>query len=407
MKPGDYVSLKLTKKEIKGTILESYDNNVVLIKLDSGYNIGVPKINILEVKLIRKAKKIEEKYKLPSGNGKSKIGLIVTGGTIASKLDSMTGGVKALTKVEEFAKIYPKLFEECDIKLNIPFVTMSEDMNYSHWKKLAEEVKKMLDDKSIDGVVITHGSDTLHYTSAILSFMLNVNKPVVLTFSQRSIDRGSSDAELNLQCAAKFARSNCAEVVIVGHATTNDDYCNALRGTKVRKMHTSKRDTFKPINTNPIAKVWSDKIEFISKYNIKNDLAKLDDKFNSKIALIKFYPGQGSEILDYYLEKKYKGIIIEMTGIGQISSSWIPKIKKCVKSGIFIFGTAQTINGSLNPKVYSAGRNLEKAGIIYLKDMLSETAFVKLGWVLGHRNWNVKEKMLENISGEFSDFLTK
>ena len=418
MQPGDYVKLRLAKKEIEGTFLESYDKSIVLLKLKSGYNIGISKENILDGKIVRKFKEKTEDFKISSRKGKPKIGLVVTGGTIASKLDPRTGGVRALTDIKEFARLYPILFEKCDVRLEVPFMAMSEDMNSEHWKKIAGIVKDMLNDKEIEGVIITHGSDTLHYTSAALSFFLrDLNKPVVLTFSQRSVDRASSDAELNMQCAAQFALSDCAEVVIVGHASTNDDFCYALSGTKVRKMHTSRRDTFKPINTKPIAKIFpGDEVEFLSNRKPRNkEKVKLDDKFNDKVALVKFYPGQNPEIFDYYMDKGYKGLVIEMTGLGHVTVggkySFIPKIKKLVKEGILIFGVAQTLYGSLNLKVYSNQREIEKSGLIGLKDILPETAFVKLGWVLGHREWRskekVKEKMLENVSGEFNELLTE
>lgn len=409
---GDFVGIKLAKKDIKGIFLESYDKDVILVKLESGYNIGIPKENVLGLKVLKKFKEIKYEVKLPDVKGKPKIGLIVTGGTIASKLDARTGGVKALTNLGEFAKIYPEMFEKHDININSPFMELSENMNSEHWRKIAAEVKKMADDKEIKGIIITHGSDTLHYTSAALSFMLrNLNKPVVLTFSQRSIDRASSDAELNLKCAAEFALSDCAEVVIIGHASENDDYCYALRGAKVRKMHSSRRDTFKAVNSKPIAKI-GEKVEFLEEYNAKNgEIGKveLDDNFSNKVALIKFYPGQDSGILDYYTNEGYKGIVLEMTGLGHVSSDWLSKLKSCIKSGMIICAASQTIYGSLNPKVYSTGREIEKAGVIYLKDMLSETALVKLGWVLGHRNWKgkEKEKMLENFAGEFNEFLTE
>jgi glutamyl-tRNA(Gln) amidotransferase subunit D len=272
----------------------------------------------------------------------------------------------------------------------------------------------MLNDKEIEGIIITHGSDTLHYTSAVLSFFLrNLNKPVVLTFSQRSIDRASSDAKMNLTCSVEMALSNCAEVMIVGHATTNDDFCFALPGTKTRKMHTSRRDTFKSINDKPIAKISPDgKIEFLKTYKPRNkDKVELDTKFTEKVALIKFYPSQSSNILDHYKKEGYKAVVLEMTGLGHVNASWIPKIKSLTKQGFIICATPQTIFGRLNPKVYSVGRELEKAGAIYLKDMLTETAYIKLSWVLGHKTWKtqekVKEKMLENIEGELSEMLVE
>ena len=416
MKPGDFVRLRLAREEIEGTILESYDSSVILIKLKSGYNIGIPKEHVLGHEIIKKyEEKKERKAILRELKGLSSIGLIVTGGTIASKLDPATGGVKALTSMDEFSRFYPGLFKKVNVKrIEIPFLKLSGNMDSDDWIKLASSVKEMLDDGDTKGIIVTHGTDTLHYTSSALSFFLkNLNKPVVLTFAQRSIDRASSDAELNLECSAQFALSDCAEVVIVGHANKDDDFCYALRGTKVRKMHTSRRDTFKAINCEPVAKIFPNKVEFLSQFKARQSYIapELDNVFNDKVALVKFYPGQDAEILNYYFKEGYKGVIIEVLGLGQVSESWISTIKKLVKQGFVICAASQTIYGSLNPNVYSTGRELEKAGVIYLKDMLSETAFVKLGWVLGHRAWReagkVKEKMLENVAGEFNELLSE
>ena len=278
--PGDEVRFRLARKELTGTILESYDPRVVLLKLDSGYNIGIPLDKILDSKILKKFKEVEisDEDFVSRKKGLKKIGLVVTGGTIASKLDVKTGGVKPLTKLKEFANFYPKLFDMVDVKkIEIPFMMASENMSSEHWIKIAKSVEKLLNDKEIEGVIVTHGTDTLHYTSAALSFFLkDLNKPVVLTYSQRSIDRASSDADLNLICAAKMALSNVAEVMLVGHASTNDDFCFALKGTKTRKMHTSRRDSFKTINDIPIAKVWPEKIEFLREYNLRNNKRKVN-----------------------------------------------------------------------------------------------------------------------------------
>jgi glutamyl-tRNA(Gln) amidotransferase subunit D len=414
---GDLIKIRLARKEISGILLECYDSSVVLLKLESGYNIGVPKEKILDSIIVKKYKVVPlKKVKKEKKKGSKNVGLVITGGTIASKLDVKTGGVSPLTDVEELEKFYPKFFDKVNVKnFDIPFMLASESMNSSHWVKISESVKKMLNNKEIEGVIITHGTDLLHYTSAALSFMLKeLNKPVVFTYSQRSIDRASSDADLNLECAADMAVSNVAEVMLVGHGSINDDFCYALLGSKVRKMHTSRRDTFKPINTTPIAKVWTDKIEFLSEYRLRDNKKKvtLDVNFSDKVALVKFYPGQKPEILDYYLKEGYKGLVFEVSGLGHLPVSeakhnWIAKLKKLIKSGVFVCAAAQTYYGRLNPKVYSNGRELEEIGVVFLEDMLPETAFVKLGWVLGHRGWKVKikEKMLENISGEFSEML--
>jgi len=175
-------------------------------------------------------------------------------------------------------------------------------------------------------------------------------------------------------------------------------------------MHSSKRDAFKPINCDPIAKVFPDKIEFLSKFKAKSDVKpEMDISFSDKIALIKYYPGQDPSILDFYA-LKYKGIVIEGTGLGHVASNnalkpWITSLKKHIKNGLVVCMTSQTINGRVDPYVYSTGRELMDAGVIFLEDMLAETAFVKLGYVLGHYGWktNVKEKMLENMASELND----
>ena len=412
--PGDYVSFRLALEEVEGRVLESSDSSIVLIKLKSGYNIGLNKENILGFKVIRRFKEEKNKFELPKTKGLPTIGIVMTGGTIASKSNPKTGGVSPLTNVGEFAKFYPELFKIANVKtIDVPFMIASESMNSEHWIKIAQNVKKLLDDKEISGVIVTHGTDTLGYTAAALSFFLrNLNKPVVLTYSQRSIDRASSDADLNLQCAARMAISDAAEVMIVGHASTNDDFCYAMPGTKTRKLHSSERDAFKVVNAGPIARVWPGRVEFISQYRPRNDeKVELDVEFSDKVALVKYYPGQDSSILDFHA-LKYKGIIIEALGLGHIATSeapnnWIPRLKKLIREGFVVCLSAQTIYGRLDPYVYSNARELLDAGVIFLEDMLSETALVKLGFVLGHYGWKkeVKEKMLQNFAGELNNRL--
>jgi glutamyl-tRNA(Gln) amidotransferase subunit D len=416
--PGDIIKVNTVKEEIQGTLLESSEQGIILVKLKSGYNIGIKKEDITNIEVVKKLEKKEEKAsEMKEKKGLPYVDVIITGGTISSRIDYKTGGVKWLTNPSELFKFYPEIFDIVNVrKIEMPFMKASENMSSKDWQKIAEICEKSLNDKDVKGVIITHGTDFLHYTSSALSFFLrDLNKPVVLTYAQRSSDRASSDASLNLKCAAYAAVSDIAEVMLVGHATTNDDYCYAMPGTKVRKMHASRRDAFKAINAKPIAKIFSDgKIEKISKHNLRNDAkkVKLDNEFNDKVALVKFYPGQDPEILEHY-GQKYHGIVIEASGLGHVAISeeakhdFLPKIKKAIDNGLIICMTPQTIYGRLNPLVYSPGRSLMKAGVIFLEDMTSETAFVKLGWVLGHKDWKlkIKEKMLENFNGEITERL--
>jgi len=430
---GDYVEIHLTKLIYSGILLESPDTEkgVVLLKLDSGYNIGFNKKDILKIEVLKELRKKEiGNIEVKKNSEKPNVALVITGGTIASSLNPKTGGVHALQKPEDFFKFYPELFKKVNVvKVETPFTKMSEDMDSKDWQKIAKVVVNLLNDSNIKGVIITHGTDTLHYTSSALSFFIrDLNKPVVLTYSQRSIDRASSDADLNLQCAAVTAISDIAEVSLVGHASSNDDFCYAMPGTKVRKLHTSRRDAFKVVNAKPFAKIFPDKIERISEWKIRNkNKAKLDAKFEEKVALVKIYPGQNPDILDYYVKKKYKGIVLELTGLGQAPTrksrnSWTQKLKEIQKKGIVVCAVSQCIFGRVNPLVYSNGREILETGVIYLEDMLSETALVKLGWVLGHgqginslpassksqsKEWSkyhkwVKEKMLENFANEIN-----
>ncbi len=423
IKPNTKAFLHTKQGDFEAIILESPANEIILIKLESGYNIGIREEDILNIKLTKEKKSKEQKVEVDNlknikiQNDLKNIALVVTGGTISSKLDYKTGGVKWITNPNELLKFYPELLEIANIsKIEVPFMKASENMDSKDWEKLSEVVFRLLNDSTILGVIVTHGTDFLHYSAAALSFSLkNLNKPVVLTYSQRSSDRASSDARLNLICAARAAISDIAEVMLVGHANENDEFCYALKGTKVRKMHSSRRDTFKPINTIPIAKVFPDKLEILNSYNKRDDKRKIDfkGKFSDKVALVKFYPGQSPEILEYYLKNKYKGIIIEMSGLGHVitegKNNWIPKLKKVIKSGLIVCAAPQTIYGRLDPYVYSAGRELEKTGVIYLEDMLSETAFVKLSWVLENKKlktkMQIKDAMLKNFAGEFNDSL--
>ena len=140
--PGDYVRLRLAMRELEGRVLESHDSSILLLKLNSGYNIGIPKENILAGRVLKKFSEEKERNELPKVNGLPSIGLVVTGGTIASKLDSKTGGVKPMVDAGEFAKFYPEMFRIVNVKkVEIPFLIASESMESEHWGKIAESVK--------------------------------------------------------------------------------------------------------------------------------------------------------------------------------------------------------------------------------------------------------------------------
>lgn len=416
---GDYI--EVVEKEDntmithKGIVMPPYElskGETLTIKLDNGYNIGILIDQILEVRILEKAKPREEisfKEVLPKKPELPNVTIIGTGGTIASKIDYKTGAVHAAFTAEELAKAVPEIFEIANITPKLLFNIMSEDMKPEYWKKMAYEVAKALNSGE-DGVIIGHGTDTMGYSSAALSFMLrNLGKPVIFVGSQRSSDRPSSDAAMNLICSTRMAVEDFGEVAVVMHGETGDTYCLAHRGTKVRKMHTSRRDAFRSINDVPIARIWSNgKVEYL-----RDDYRKrsenevwVDDKIEEKVALIKVYPGVTGEIIEFLVDKGYNGIVIEGTGLGHTPNDMIPSIERATEEGIAVCMTSQCLYGRINLNVYSTGRKLLKAKVIPCEDMLPETAYVKLMWVLGHTQdlEEVKRMMLTNYSGEITPY---
>jgi len=386
----------------EGVVMPTATRNVV-IKLDSGYNIGIRQENA-EIEVIERARRLktekeakegavkgEETRKREVKEGLPTLSILSTGGTIASKVDYRTGAVSPQFSTEDILEAIPELGQIANIKGKVIYSILSENMRAEYWRKLAAEVYNEIKNGA-DGIIVTHGTDTMGYAAAALSFMVQTPVPVVLVGSQRSSDRPSSDAALNTICAAKVACSDLAEVVVVMHGSTSDNFCLIHRGTKVRKMHTSARDAFQSINDTPIGKVIYDatdinkiRFEFFSAYTKRgeNELA-LSDKLEDKCCLIKFYPGADPAILDFFVaQQRYKGIVLEGTGLGHVSAEWIPGVARAIKQGIPVVMTSQCLYGTICDRVYDTGRDLLRAGIIEGEDMLPETALVKLMWVLG------------------------
>jgi len=416
---GDKVQVKSKGETYTGVVSQESNSKNLLLRLDSGYSLGIKLGKGINVKVLSKSKQnINSNIEVKQNSELPKIAIISTGGTIASKVDYKTGAVSPISKPEELLALIPELTNIVNItKVSQPFAVFSEDMSPKEWQRLAKEVADELN-KGNSGVIVTHGTDTLHYTAAALSFMLrNLSKPVAVIGGQRSSDRGSFDGALNLICGAYFTKSDIAEVAVIMHGTTEDNFCLVNKGTKVRKLHSSRRDAFRPINEIPLGRIWKDgTLEVLNKtYNKRSDKKVIaDTKFEEKVALVKFYPGADPDILKYFIKKDYKGIIIEATGLGQVATSptaknksWLPVIKEAIKKKVFIGFTSQTIYGRVDPYVYSSARTLQDAGVVFLEDMLSETAFVKLGWVLGHTKNpdEAKKFMLLNIAGEINSKL--
>lgn len=420
-KQGDIVRiLTKDKREFNGKIMPSSlvnDKSVIVLKLNNGYNIGIKKENIKKISLVKHEKEISYKalnLKVEKQKGKKSVHIISTGGTIASRVDYKTGGVIPAFSPSDMIQAIPRLKELANLTSKKICNIFSDDITPNHWIEMAKEIEKALNSGS-DGVVVMHGTDTMHYSTSMMSFMLkNLTKPVVFVGAQRSTDRGSSDNAMNLLCAVKTAAdSDVGEVGICMHGSMNDDYCYFHQGVRARKMHSSRRDTFKTIGAKPYLKISYPNLEI---ENLRKDFTKrknekvtADTKINPNVGIIKIHPYINPRIISA-AAKVYDGIILEGTGLGHIPlTKWDSKcrpvfkqVKSAIKSGVIFCMTSQTINGRVNPYVYAPARELMKAGVIYLEDMLSETAMAKLMWVLGHTKdyKKIRNLMTNNLRGE-------
>lgn len=407
---GDRVSIIKKDIKYKGMILnraEATDDKHLVLKLDNGYNIGVD-ITDAQVELLETGEK--PKIELPPLDverdpGKMDISIISTGGTVASIIDYKTGAVHPAFTADDLLRANPELVEQANIQGKAVLNILSENMTPDYWVKTARSIAQEIN-QGADGVVLAHGTDTMHYTSAALSFIMDTPIPVIVTGAQRSSDRPSSDAFLNLTSSVTAAKSDIAEVLVCMHATMDDTYTHLHLGTKVRKMHTSRRDTFRSVNTEPLARILDGELEILDEtfsYNQRSEgEVELQDSLEEKVAFIKSYPGIGADAINYYIDRGFKGMVIEGTGLGHCPEELLPTLARARDEEIPVIMSSQCLYGRINMNVYSTGRKLLEAGVIPAQDMLPETAYVKLVWVLGQtQNLDEVTSMMQtNLKGE-------
>ncbi len=405
--------INTTRGVFIGTVLpraENDDDKHIVLKIPTGYNVGVDTDTIKTIKETgyKKANyKIPEK-EFPITDGLPSVKLFGTGGTIASRLDYRTGAVIPAFSPGELYGAVPELADICNLRTEKIFAVFSENMGPKQYKQLAIAIGKEIKN-GVDGIVIGHGTDTLHHTSAALSFMVqNSPVPIVLVGSQRSSDRPSSDAALNLMHAMKTAgHSDIAEVMVCMFGPTSDEYGLLHKGTRVRKMHSSYRSTFRTIGDVPLATVNIKEIKLIHKeykHRRKDRDVKIMPYFSDKVTMLYYYPGMRADVLDSLIDAGYKGIIIVGTGLGHVNKEIYPALKRAKKKNIHIYMTLQTIWGFVHMFVYDTGRDLMANGIIPAGNMLPEVAFIKLGWALGQTDdkEEVKKIMLTSINDEIT-----
>jgi glutamyl-tRNA(Gln) amidotransferase subunit D len=407
---GDSVKI-LADITYSGIIMPRYehsDDKHIVLKLNSGYNIGLEIAKIEKIEKNQSTKKIIEKdEKIEKIAGLPKILLLSTGGTIASKIDYRTGAVTPVLTAEELNSSVPELAKIANIDTQVLFSEYSENIMPEHWLQIAEKINGY-SKSDYTGIIIAHGTDTMHYTSSFLSFALaGFPIPIVLVGSQRSSDRASSDAALNLISATKFiTESKTKGVYIVMHQDENDETVACHFGTRVRKNHTSKRGAFQTIGDDPAFIIAENQIQ----KNITEDFFKVNEfqpkiYLDTKVALVKYHPGYDPRLLDKIIEMGFRGIIFEGTGLGHVGKTMYESVKKANEKGIFLGMTSQCIDGRIRMTVYESGRDLLDLGIVPLENMIPEVALVKAMWALGNsqNRDEVKKIMLENIASELSE----
>ena len=402
---GDAVLVKRDNNTYHGVLMPSTTGTTV-IKLISGYNAGFDPDNMTMELVEKKQASQAASVELPPYNPDlPNVSILSTGGTIASKIDYRTGAVTSQFTAEDIMLAIPELSEIANYNARVCYSILSENMQPDYWIHLAEEVYNEIK-AGADGVIITHGTDTMMYTAAAIAFMVRTPVPIVFVGSQRSADRPSSDNAMNAICAAKVATSDIAEVTVVMHGTTSDDFCSIHRGARVRKMHTSRRDAFQTIDARILGKVdyQSREITTFLDYTRKGEQElAINTAIEPKCALIKFTTGASPETL-LFASANYKGIVLEGTGLGHVSTEWIPYIQRATEAGIPVVMTSQCIHGRVCNRVYDTGRDILKAGAIEGEDMLPEVALVKLMWALGQTSDpdEVRKIMTTDIAGEIT-----
>lgn len=406
---GDRVRVTTAGRTYEGAVMphtEFSGEGVLVLKLDNGYNVGLPISADTSVSLLQRHAATTSRRTLPEARpGRPTIAILGTGGTIASYVDYRTGAVHPAVTAEELVFSVPEILEVCNVRARMIYNVFSENLTPKEWRVLATEASRELA-AGADAVIIPHGTDTLHFTSAALSFMLrDLTGPVVLIGSQRSSDRPSSDAAFNLLCGVRLAAENVGEVVTCMHHETGDTSCDLLRGTKVRKMHASRRDAFKPINDRRLGAVDADgTVHWESPVAQRGKgPPRAETELDENVVLVEFYPGMPASRFEAITHGAH-GVVIAGTGLGHVSDELLPPIRRLVKEGAAAVMTTQCLNGRVGLRVYDKGRDLLAAGVIPGEDMLPEVALVKLMWVLGRTQEGdkVRDLMTTSLAGEIN-----
>ncbi len=410
MNEGDRVRVERGEQTYEGVVLPSSTAEQLVVKLPSGYNVGLDRTEATVEVLESGAHEV-------GGGGAGAgtdstvtfdedlptIALISTGGTIASTVDYRTGAVTAQFDAEDVLRAVPELAGLANYRGRVVANILSENMTPAVWQDLARAIHEEIA-AGADGVVVMHGTDTMQFTASAVAFMLETPVPIVFTGSQRSADRPSSDNVLNAVSAVAAAKSDCAEVLICMHANESDRWAALHRATRARKNHTSRRDAFETVGAAPLGEVdyESREVRFRREHDRCGEAdLELAADLETDVELLKYAPGASIEQLRAVGDSA--GLVIEGTGLGHVTTDWIPEIAGLIEDGTRVVMTSQCLDGRVCDRVYDTGRDLLEAGVIEGEDMLPGTAMVKLMWVLANTEGPVAEAMQTPLAGELTE----
>jgi glutamyl-tRNA(Gln) amidotransferase subunit D len=409
------VRVVTTRGEFRGLLLprsETADDAHLVLKLESGYNVGLRHDTVLSMEKTgyREARYQIPEKEFPTDPALPRVKLFGTGGTIASRLDYRTGAVIPAFSPGELYGSVPELAEICNLETEKLFGVFSENMGPEQYLILAERVGEAIRE-GYDGIVIGHGTDTMHHTAAALSFMVRRPPvPIVMVGSQRSSDRPSSDAAQNLINATwAAAHGPIAEVMVCMFGPTSDRYNLLHRGTRVRKMHSSYRSTFRTLGDIPLAMVERGKITPLKddwRPRRRDREVTVEAVFEERVTLTYYYPGMQPDVIDALVDRGYKGIVIAGTGLGHVNRAIYPALERARDAGVHLYMTLQTLWGFVQMHVYETGREILELGVVPLANMLPEVAYIKLGWALGVHPDDpaaVQELMTTTVAGEMTE----
>ena len=408
MNEGDRIRVERANQQYEGVLLPSSTPDHLVVKLPSGYNVGVDSedatVEVLESDVydVESAQDESDESRIEFDEDLPTISLISTGGTIASTVDYRTGAVTAQFDAEDVLRAVPDLAGLANYRGRVVANILSENMTADIWQDLADAIHGEIE-AGADGIVVMHGTDTMQFTASAIAFMLDTPVPIVFTGSQRSADRPSSDNVMNAVCAVEAAKSDCAEVLICMHADEADDRCALHRGTRARKNHTSQRDAFETVGAKPLGEVVYEnrELSFRREYQQRGETdLDIAGELETDVELVKFTPGTGPSRLDAVADSE--GIVIEGTGLGHVNTDWVDTIDDLTGDGTAVVMTSQCVEGRVCDRVYDTGRDLLDAGVVEGEDMLPGTAKVKLMWTLAHSE-SVAETMQTPLAGEIQE----